>query len=437
MQALQSTPFLTDLDSRAAIKGSRDPLGLVPIWTRFGRHVVGNLSTVSNSTRGFTTLLLGYYLAEVMRDREGSSSPSTLDVFLKFEQLAGYVRVHLNKDEDLRGIERVKKALANGPVVTVSAATDHQILSNQRVYGLWGLFSVPARTSGLLERDELALTVDVRQFVERKFVAALNANGLRGEHVLVELLRRKQARVELDGKHAAISRSLAKVLGSRYAEDEQRFYRYHLVEGGPADSTRGRQAQLARLLESTPRGSIEFAQVRGMIKEASRKGSEWSELVHRLQDIADIEQLLVPAAEAFGFLLTRHGRPIRAVAQEIAKTWGRALSYIDQSAITALEPELSEAFRSPEPAARLVNVAAALATGSYEEVLRLLLEHNAFLMQNRNGSAPWVRLEDGRLDVRFRDETRALTPGPRLPRVWHNPYFIDSVKTILRQIGNR
>ena len=44
-----TTPFLTDLDSRAAIKGSRDPIGVQPIWARLGREVVGNLTTVSTS----------------------------------------------------------------------------------------------------------------------------------------------------------------------------------------------------------------------------------------------------------------------------------------------------------------------------------------------------------------------------------------------------
>jgi len=59
-----SVPVLSELDSRAAVKGSRDPLGIQRIWTRLGRHVVGNLTTVSDSVRDFTTLLLGYYLAE-------------------------------------------------------------------------------------------------------------------------------------------------------------------------------------------------------------------------------------------------------------------------------------------------------------------------------------------------------------------------------------
>jgi hypothetical protein len=69
-----TTPFLTDLDTRAAVKGSRDPLGIQSIWTRFGRHVVGNLTTVSDSIRDFTTLLLGYHFAESLADETDSGS---------------------------------------------------------------------------------------------------------------------------------------------------------------------------------------------------------------------------------------------------------------------------------------------------------------------------------------------------------------------------
>jgi hypothetical protein len=46
--SILATPFLTDIDPQAAIKGSRDPLGLQTIWARLGRHVVGNLTTVTH-----------------------------------------------------------------------------------------------------------------------------------------------------------------------------------------------------------------------------------------------------------------------------------------------------------------------------------------------------------------------------------------------------
>src|SRR5437762_9941323 len=104
-------PFLTDLDERAKVKGSRDPLGLVPIWSRFGRQVVGNLTTVSNSVRGFTTLLLGLHFAEEIQEMERGEGQSTLDLFLKFEQLAGYARVKTHGDRGVRGLRRVQMRL--------------------------------------------------------------------------------------------------------------------------------------------------------------------------------------------------------------------------------------------------------------------------------------------------------------------------------------
>ena len=84
--------FLTEIDSRAKVKGTRDPLGLVPLWSHFGRHVVGNLTTVTDSVRGFTTLLLGYHFTREVRERQGPDAESPLALFLEFEQLAGYCR---------------------------------------------------------------------------------------------------------------------------------------------------------------------------------------------------------------------------------------------------------------------------------------------------------------------------------------------------------
>ena len=69
-----SIPFLTALDSRAALKGSRDALGAQQLWTKLGRTVIGNLTTVSNSARDFTITLLGHHFAEVVASDMPSSS---------------------------------------------------------------------------------------------------------------------------------------------------------------------------------------------------------------------------------------------------------------------------------------------------------------------------------------------------------------------------
>lgn len=96
-------PFLTDFDPQAAVKGSHDPLGIQTIWARLGRHVVGNLTTVSTSVRDFTTLILGYYFAERFASESGGDGD--LPVFLRWEQLAAYMRGEINGDWAFRGVE--------------------------------------------------------------------------------------------------------------------------------------------------------------------------------------------------------------------------------------------------------------------------------------------------------------------------------------------
>ena len=84
--------FLTLEDPRAKIQGSVDPLGVQPIWSHFGRHVVTNLTTVSNSVRGFTVLLLGRYLAEQLVEDGRADPEDALSIFLRTEQACGYAR---------------------------------------------------------------------------------------------------------------------------------------------------------------------------------------------------------------------------------------------------------------------------------------------------------------------------------------------------------
>lgn len=134
-------PFLTELDSRAAVKGSVDPLGIQSIWVQLGRAVVGNLTTVSTSVRDFTILLAGYHLAQ--RAVESAGAKSEVEAFLKWEQLVSYVRARELKEGGFRGVTRVQKRLGEGDVVVLSAAAEDQTLANQRLYGIFGLYWDP------------------------------------------------------------------------------------------------------------------------------------------------------------------------------------------------------------------------------------------------------------------------------------------------------
>jgi hypothetical protein len=425
--------FFTDLDSRAAIKGSRDPLGLVPVWSRFGRTVVGNLTTVSNSVRGFQTLLLGYYFAEQVRDREQDPHREALDDFLKFEQLAAYARYHVHGSRDFRGTERVVRRVEKAKRVRIGGEIEHQILSDQRTYGLWGLFTSPARVSGLIT-EKRTLTASARDFVESQYIRRLTTAGFRDGRPIVDLMRRQFADIQLEGAHERLVSALADLFASKLTATERAFYSQHLVDGGEETETRGQQPRLAGILSELPSQEFDLTMLREVIRRASRQ-SEGKVLASLLGDIDTLESVLVPMESAFLFILTRDRQRPADVAAEIRKEWGRSLRHVDADAVALLRARIAEAFPEDRAASRFVDVAQALGSGDYDAVVRLLLEHNVYVMDARKGSKPWVRIEKGKLDVRYRDESGALRSRDELPHAWRNTYFINSLHSVTHQVA--
>ena len=143
------------------------------IWSRLGRRVVANLTTVSNSVRDVTVWLLGYYFAERVADDGGARD--YLATFLKCEQLAAYARSHVNHERGFRGTERVARRLADGERVKLGVDATAQILGNQKIYGLWGLYTIPTRASALLEGEPTRLTTEAQEVVERSVLPVLES----------------------------------------------------------------------------------------------------------------------------------------------------------------------------------------------------------------------------------------------------------------------
>lgn len=422
--------FLTDIDSRAQVKGSREPLAIVPVWSFFGRKVVGNLTTVTDSVRGFTTLILGYYFAREVEDRRHTADGSTLSIFLKFEQLAGYSRLHFGKDDGFRGIERVKRNLSEAKPIWLSTSAEDQILSNQKVYGLWGLYSVPSRASGLLEHDETVLTPDARVFVEDQYIGRLAKQGFREGWILTDLLGQERPELHLQGKHADLCRALARMLGPEFSATERAFYRKHLMLGGPKDTTAGLQSQLVELLETIPEDDSPRIYLRRLISEAHGRGEPFAALAERLNRVDHLEALITPSSIVFGFLLSRNSRTVSDVADEFRQLWGAGLRYLDLDRIRIIIPEIAEALHDEDSGGRWLKIAAAFRDGDYGSAVRLLIEHNGYVMRKRNGSEPWIRIVGEKLDVRFRDESWSVPAAAELPNLWYNSYFIDALRAV-------
>jgi hypothetical protein len=428
-------PFLTALDSRGAVKGSRDPLGAQSIWVRFGRYVVGNLTTQSTLVPDFTILLVGLYLAERVADGDGAVG--ALEVFLRWEQLAAYVRQR-KSIRGFRGIDRARMRLEEQPKgsakVTLSSAPQHQVLGDQRVYGIWGLYMVASQTSGLVMDGTRRLSSAGRDLVEAAFVPSMT----RGTPNLIEKLVRHLGRIDpwvvhLDGRDADVEAAVARILVGKLGKVEVETYRRHLIRGEHHDVTQGRQRELAALLLKHPGLELEPQALRALAKQARGAAGKNSSLAHRLERIRASEGLLAPATQVFSWLLGQGGRKRTEIVKDLDHVMRAGVKAIDPSELDEVRDDIAGA-AGGGACERWISIGRAFAQGDSGTVVDGLLAHNREVMRERNGSSPWIEFADDKLVVHFSEEAAALFDKQELPSLWVHPYFIESLQTVVAQI---
>ena len=413
--------FLTAMDPRAKLKGSRDGLGAQAVWAAAARPLIGNLTTVTSSLRGFTTLLVGLRLADMAS--VGPAPDAAGAPFLAWEQIAGYARHVCHGHRGFFGLQRIatRAAAAQGAGgrVVVSADPEQQILSNQRTDGLLGNYTAPARVSGLLMPGTPArLTPEAAAFVDQVYLPRLAAGWGPNARDLVRALRQDSTR--LDIRPNARLAAVASVFGVRLTDVEVDFYRRHLVDGGPSDVTRGRQARLAVVLESRLAESepLSRQRVEHLAAEADRRG--YGDVDGLLREIVACESVLAPATALFSYVLGRDGDRGSDIAADVRDAWGPTLDSVDAGAVSVL------------PAGHWHAIAASLTSGDYDGAVTALAERNEAVMRERGGAAPWLSLTNGRLRIRFRGEDAGHLPdGGEIRALWWYPYFIPSLRAIL------
>jgi hypothetical protein len=424
-------PFLTLEDPNAKIKGSRDPLGAQPIWSRFARHVVTNVTGAANSVRGFTILLLGRYYAARLIESGAVPKEEALDVVLRMEQLGAYARhVGHGVDGDIRGIERVKSLLQeHRGRPYIETGQRGRILSDQRVYGLWGLYTVSARVSGLVPEGPIGVTEPVAELIEQVYLPRL----ARVEPRLLKLLK-NGGRLDTKGKNP-LFRALCDLLPEKMSPPEIEFYGRYLRDARETDGPgrRGVQARFVELLtdHTDLNGRLTREESVALAESAAKTDPE---LAERLQRMICLEALLAPADALFDHVLTRDGKTPEELGEKLEEHWGPRVPNLNPETFSELLPEIESA--SSEIQARKMKAChAALAGGKYGDAIRDLLEWNAELMKSRK-AAPWARLSsDGRIEVRYRGAETLLPEEGELGTLWKNQYFVDSLKRITRQLS--
>ena len=426
---MSARPFLTSLDSRGAVKGSRDPLGAQSVWVHFGRKIIGNLTTQSTLVPDFTVLLVGLHLAELVGAEQGDVS--ALDVFLRWEQLAAYVRV-LKGVRGFRGVDRARLNLEKSSRVTLSGAPRDQVLGDQRVYGIWGLYMVAARTSGFVVPGTHQLAPAGRDLVESVFIPKME----RGNPKILARLERELGRRDAWSvnfeKEAALVDSVAAVLMGKRGQAESERYRTHLIRHEVGDQTHGRQRELAALLESNPIDSIDPSAIRALTKEA--RARKQPALVQALDQVRVTESVLAPATRTFGWLLGQQGRTRAQVLGDLRRVLGSGAKSVEFEGLRELRGDFAIATGTEEASQRWLSLGEAFATGQVDAVLDGLLAHNREVMRERNGSSPWIEFVDDELRVHFVEDASDLFTRDELPGLWQHPYFISSLKSVIGQI---
>jgi len=420
--------FLTLEDPNASIHGSRDPLGVQPVWASFGRNVVTNLTTVTTSIRGFTVLLIGRLCAEKMIAKGTAGEQDALSIFLRAEQIGSYAR-HLAHDVggDIRGIERVKRFVTEyGTNVPIQDDSTGMILSDQKVYGLWGIYSVSARVSGMIADGPVGLTDFAREFTDKHYWPVLES----AESKLFKLL--KEGGSLRTRNNDPVFRSVSGILPESLTDDEVFFYSQTLRDALHVKDNQAakRQPLFAELLKkySDLNSYISRAEILNLAKAARGKDEALS---MRLEKIARLEALYAPAEALFDYLQTRGGQKLTDIASKLNDHWGKQVPHLSKS----LDDILNEIVGvvGSDLGGAMNKCDQALGAGAYDDAIVALLEWNKLVMAARK-AAPWIQLTSGKLDVRYRGQERELPDGDILPELWRNSYFIDALKSIVNSL---
>jgi len=400
--------FLSLLDERLKPKGSRDPLGFEQVWTKYGRQVVGNLTTITNSLENFAAALLGFNWAnELNKDISDNDEHKLISAtFLKYEQLAAYLR-HENKSGSIMGITRVKERMGDieRNSFDLGTSSNETILSDQVGYGLWGFYSSASRDSGLIYGNKRRLTpkgLQIVELIESKLDKAKLIKLIEQSSVtLVEVKElSSQYMAALNDKEVAQQLIQALMKGKSRSLDISSQYELWLK------TQQIYSQQGVNGLDSKNMGNF-ISQLK--LLDLS------DELNSSLSNIENIERVLVALNHVFHYCRTNDGKNIDEINQ-LLLAQNYQFEYLPIH-LPPLEVQNKD---------KIQQVLNSLRSYDYISVIEQLADLNKKVMSERQG-APWIEVDSKKLiKVRMKQEKFRLFKQADLQEHWDYDYFLGS-----------
>jgi hypothetical protein len=424
-----SPTFFTALAPDERVHGSRDPLGLLPIWTRLGRRLIGNVTTVSGDLRGWTSLLV---MVGLFRDRVDAGLIDIADTaaLLRAEQMIAYSRVLNGQTAEVRGLNQVKNHLQHhdqGRVpIPLGEDRDRRILTSQRAAGVWGQISAAATASLLLDRARIGLMP-----ASQSLWTGTLGPRLAPFHARITDIVRDKRGFEPGRSDESLARALAEVHASRLATAEVALYRDHVLYGGRHIT--GTQAELVDLWRAqtgdvSVRAAVDIPRTALLAQRARASGL--ADVAAGLDDIVASERLLAPMARLFSWVQSRNRQPLGDVVGELEEAWTEPIASAAAGTDELLGPVAREVYPGTEVPKALGAVREALVAGDWHRAVLGVVDLNGMTMRRRGG-APWVQVVGDRLDVRLGDEQASLPTLDALHRDLVHSYYLDPLRRLV------
>lgn len=404
--------FFTLLDDSLRPRGSRDPLGVELLWSRIGRKLVGNLTTVTAHLDNFILTLVGFYLC--VDERKNQTDWVS---FERFEQLTARARVARGLSSGVIGVRRIRQS-EGFPVFLGNKSRAH-ILDDQRQAGLWGLYSSALAASGLsdsMRRPSLRGTAIAQQFL----AAAPDQVWRLALDMQIDHISEKDM-------HQAADWVVA-LLGDPGGRET---LANCLLSGG--DTPEPWQGEVFSQGRSFMADRTAAPSARDFLRWLTKESETLQDYAGR---VLQFDEALVLASLSFNWLLGCHGRTAEQIAEQMS---GLAHWPFQTPSIPDFSTEITDS-EWHRRAASLAEFCTAMAAGEWCLATERLFDYHATIARARGGS-PWCYWEGDQIKV-----VMSTTPGT-LPlaaeitgeafagwvRTRSNGFFLDSFLSILNQ----
>lgn len=415
---MNAYPFMISArdDSLIGASASRDPLGLLPVWSARGRDLVPHLTEQTTRAEGFELQISTFWLWRRFVTDRPEHSAELRAFYLIIEQAFAHAATRVNGEWPLPGQRRVNAVRGDSSVELSLGDRSCHLIRNQLGNGTWGLYRGAAARARLLDGRA--------QFLDHEIAELLDGLPPFDERVARQLCRVVDQVFEAPGEAHDFSLNKGSQIVQRLAALIKDVPHQALLWDRIVNSHPLTRSLTDRLL-ALP-GEIEGSGYRAFLVQASGDLPD-----HRdtLQDVLRCEGLLAPTEGVFRWLCRQAGSTVA--------TAGAGLP-VDLPALQDAQRAFRQSgtYQRGGARERWRLYANELDTSSATELIESLLRIHQRISEQRR-RAPWIEVDEtGRLvsnvEVEAEDATQ-LDPS----RGWRHSYYLRALGAVARQMAER